>query len=170
YTFLAGKGFEVGKSMVDAGRIGFAREVLERAEKKGVQILLPVDHVVAKENTAGAEGTVVSNADFPNDMMGLDIGPQTIELYSQALAEARTVVWNGPMGVFEHEQFAQGTFGIAKAIAASEAVSIVGGGDSVSAVKKAGVDDQISHISTGGGASLELLEGNVLPGIAALEQ
>lgn len=169
YTFLVARGFEVGKSMVDSGNVAYAGEVLDRADKKDVKILLPVDHVVAAENSAEAATKVVTNDEFPADMMGLDIGPQTVERYENALADARTIVWNGPMGVFESEQFAAGTFAIARAIAASRAVSIIGGGDSVSAVKKSGVSDQISHLSTGGGASLELLEGKTLPGVAALE-
>jgi len=169
YTFLAAKGFEVGKSLVDGGRITYARETLARAEKKGVKILLPVDHVVAQEIAADAAVKVVANQDFPTDMMGLDIGPETIRAYADALVGAKTIVWNGPMGVFEHAPFATGTIAIAKAVAESGSISIVGGGDSVSAVKKAGMADKISHISTGGGASLELLEGKELPGVTALE-
>ncbi len=169
YTFLAAKGFEVGKSLVDGGRITYARETLARAEKKGVRILLPVDHVVAETIAADATVKVVANQDFPTDMMGLDIGPETIRAYTDALVGAKTIVWNGPMGVFEHAPFAAGTIGIAKAVAESGSITIVGGGDSVSAVKKAGMADKISHISTGGGASLELLEGKELPGVTALE-
>jgi len=169
YTFLAAQGFEVGNSMVDKGNIGYARDVLDRAEKKGVQILLPVDHVVAAKIADDVEHRIVDNKQFPKDMMGLDIGPASIELFKKKLIGARTIVWNGPMGVFEHEAFAGGTYGVAKAVAESGALSIVGGGDSVSAVKKAGVADAIGHMSTGGGASLELLEGKTLPGIAALE-
>ncbi|HPQ69492.1 MAG TPA: phosphoglycerate kinase [bacterium] len=169
YTFLAAKGFEVGKSLVDGGRITYARETLARAEKKGAKILLPVDHVVAATIAADAAVKIVTNQDFPTDMMGLDIGPETIRLYTDALVGAKTIVWNGPMGVFEHAPFAAGTIGIAKAVAESGSISIVGGGDSVSAVKKAGMADKISHISTGGGASLELLEGKELPGVTALE-
>lgn len=169
YTFLKARGVEVGKSLLEESRLSYAREMLARADKLGVEIMLPVDHVVATEPTLDAVVTIVRNKDFPPDQMGLDIGPQTIELFTEKLAGAKTVVWNGPMGVFELEPFAAGTFAVAKAIAASGATSIVGGGDSVSAVRRAGVAGQISHISTGGGASLELLEGKQLPGLTALD-
>ncbi len=169
YTFLKAQGNEVGKSLLEEGRLGYCRDVLSRAEKLGVEILLPVDHVVADRVAEDAEIAIVRTDEFPPDKMGLDIGPQSIELFTDALQKARTVVWNGPMGVFELPPFSKGTFAIAEAIAAGDSVSVVGGGDSVSAIKKAGVADRISHISTGGGASLKLLEGKVLPGIAALE-
>jgi len=169
YTFLAANDIEIGKSLLDKDRLGYAREMMERAEKQGVDLLLPVDHVIAPEMTDGAPTRIVNNRGIDPDQMGLDIGPRTIELFSEAVRNARTIVWNGPMGAFEYSAFAQGTFALARAVAESEAVSIIGGGDSVSAVKNAGVDEKISHISTGGGASLELLEGKVLPGLAALE-
>jgi phosphoglycerate kinase len=170
YTFLKAQGFEIGKSLLDESRLAYARQMLEEAEKRGVKVLLPVDHVVAAAIAPDAKTMIVSNDGIPPDQMGLDIGPKTVELFSAALAEAKTIVWNGPMGVFEQEAFSKGTFAIARAVAAADAVTVVGGGDSVSAVKKAGVADKISHISTGGGASLELLEGLTLPGVAALEQ
>ncbi|MDP8221936.1 MAG: phosphoglycerate kinase [Candidatus Lernaella stagnicola] len=169
YTFLKALGNEIGKSLLEQSRLGYCRAVLNRAQRLGVKILLPVDHVVADAVSADAAAQVIRNGEFEADMMGLDIGPQSIVLFTEALASAKTIVWNGPMGVFEIEKFSQGTFAVARAVASSDSVSIVGGGDSVSAVKKAGVAGQISHISTGGGASLELLEGRVLPGIAALE-
>jgi phosphoglycerate kinase len=169
YTFLKAQGFEIGKSLLDESRLSYTRDVLEEAAKKGVKVLLPVDHLAAEAISPDAKPVVVSNENFPADKMGLDIGPKTIELFSKALADAKTVVWNGPMGVFEQPAFAEGTYAVARAIAATDAVSVVGGGDSIGAVKKAGVADKISHISTGGGASLELLEGLVLPGVAALE-
>jgi len=169
YTFLAANDIEIGKSLLDKDRLGYAREMMERAEKQGVDLLLPVDHVIAPEMTDGAPTRIVNNRGIDPDQMGLDIGPRTIELFSEAVRNARTIVWNGPMGAFEYSAFAQGTFALARAVAESEGVIIIGGGDSVSAVKNAGVDEKISHISTGGGASLELLEGKVLPGLAALE-
>ena len=169
YTFLAAQGFNVGKSLVDTTRIAYAKDVLEKAKKKGVKILLPLDHVVATAINEFAETKVVDNEHIPSDKMRLDIDPRTIRLFTEALVGAKTIVWNGPMGVFEQPAFAAGTFEIAKAVADSGALSVVGGGESVSAVKKAGVADKISHVSTGGGASLEVLEGKVLPGVAALE-
>jgi phosphoglycerate kinase len=168
YTFLKAQGNEIGKSLLEDGRLGYAKEVLARAEKQGVQILLPVDHVVASDFDDPTDIETV-RGQIPVGKMALDIGPQSIELFTTALATAGTIVWNGPMGVFEKEAFSAGTFAVAHAVATSESISIVGGGDSVSAVRQAGVTDQISHISTGGGASLELLEGKVLPGLAALE-
>jgi len=169
YTFLAAQGVEVGKSMMDESRITYAREVLQQAKKKDLPILLPVDHIVATEIKIDSEIQEINQTAIPANMMGLDIGPRTRELYRQALLNAKTILWNGPMGVFEQERFAAGTFAVAHAVADSGAISVVGGGDSVSAITKAGVADKISHISTGGGASLELLEGRTLPGVAALE-
>jgi phosphoglycerate kinase len=172
YTFLKAKGQDTGKSLLEADKIDTAKEALAKAEAKGVRFLLPVDHVLADKFAAdAATQTVSGDAAFPTDWMALDIGPKTIELFSKEIAEARTIVWNGPMGVFEMPAFATGTFKIAEAIAANiDAISIVGGGDSVSAVKKAGVADKITHISTGGGASLEFLEGKKLPGVEALTE
>lgn len=169
YTFLAANGIEIGKSLLDKDRLGYAREMMERAEKQGVELMLPVDHVTAPTMADGVATQIVDNRGIDPDQMGLDIGPRSIELFTEAIQKAKTIVWNGPMGAFEYPAFARGTFALAQAVAAGEAVTIVGGGDSVSAVKNAGVDSKISHISTGGGASLELLEGKVLPGLAALE-
>jgi len=167
YTFLKAQGHEVGKSLVEQDKIELAKQLLEQAKTRGIKFLLPLDHVVAEKFDATAPHKTAD--EIPADMMALDIGPKTIALFSEAIAKARTIVWNGPMGVFEMEAFAKGTNAIAKVVADnSAAVSIVGGGDSVSAVKKAGVADKITHISTGGGASLEFLEGKTLPGVAAL--
>jgi phosphoglycerate kinase len=168
YTFLKARGIDVGKSLVENDLLDLARELMSGAENKGVNLLLPEDHVVAAEFKADAEHKVCTNADFPSDWMGLDIGPRTIETYGQALKGAGTVVWNGPMGVFEFEAFASGTFAVARALAESDAISIIGGGDSVAAVNKSGLEEKMTHISTGGGASLEFLEGKKLPGIEAL--
>ncbi|MBV8631259.1 MAG: phosphoglycerate kinase [Silvibacterium sp.] len=170
YTFLKAKGQEVGKSLLEADKIDVAKEALAKAEEKGVRFLLPIDHVLADKFAADAKTQVFSgDGPFPADWMGLDIGPQTVALFAKEIGDASTIVWNGPMGVFEMPAFAVGTTKIAKAVAANQdAVSIVGGGDSVSAVKQAGVADKITHISTGGGASLEFLEGKKLPGVEAL--
>jgi phosphoglycerate kinase len=170
YTFLKAQGQEVGKSLVEADKLDVAREALRKAEERGVRFLLPVDHVLANRFAPDAKTQVFSgDGAFPAEWMALDIGPQTIEAFKREIADARTVVWNGPMGVFEMPAFAAGTNAIAAAVAANdEATTIVGGGDSVSAVRQAGVADRISHISTGGGASLEFLEGKNLPGVAAL--
>jgi phosphoglycerate kinase len=170
YTFLKAKGQEVGKSLVEADKIDVAKEALAKAEAKGVRFLLPVDHILADKFAPDAKTQLFSgDGPFPADWMALDIGPETIKLFSEEIAEARTIVWNGPMGVFEMPAFAAGTTKVAKAVAKNtEAISIIGGGDSVAAVKQAGVADQITHISTGGGASLEFLEGKKLPGVEAL--
>ena len=170
YTFLKAKGQDVGKSLLEADKIGVAKDALAKAEAKGVQFLLPVDHVLADKFAPDAKTQIFEgDGPFPAEWMGLDIGPKTVALFSKEIADAFTIVWNGPMGVFEMPAFAVGTTKIAKAVAANlDAVSIVGGGDSVSAVKKAGVADKITHISTGGGASLEFLEGKKLPGVEAL--
>jgi phosphoglycerate kinase len=168
YTFLRAQGHEVGKSLVEADKIELAGELLAKAAQRGVRLLLPQDHLIAREFRADAEHRVCTNADFPADWMGLDIGPQTAELFAGLLKNAGTVIWNGPMGVFEFPAFAQGTFTVARALADSNALTIIGGGDSVAAVNQSGLDDRMTHISTGGGASLEFLEGKELPGIAAL--
>jgi phosphoglycerate kinase len=169
YTFLKAKGQDVGKSLLEEDKIETAKEALAKAEAKGVRFLLPVDHILADKFAAdAATQTVSGDAAFPADWMGLDIGPKTVELFSKEIAGAKTIVWNGPMGVFEMPAFAVGTTKVAQAVANSHAISIIGGGDSVSAVKKAGVADKITHISTGGGASLEFLEGKKLPGVEAL--
>ena len=168
YTFLKAKGYEIGKSLLDEERIDFCREIMQQAEAKGVKLLLPVDVVIANEFAADAEHKVVAADQIPADWEGLDIGPKTVELFSEAVKTAATVVWNGPMGVFEWEAFANGTTQIAKALAESDAITIIGGGDSAAAVEQANLADKMTHVSTGGGASLEFLEGKELPGEAAL--
>jgi len=178
YTFLKAQGIPVGDSKVeeeiegkDGGKISvinLVKEIMEKAEKNGVEILLPLDHIEADRFDAGAETRIVPRDGINQGWLGMDIGPETIELYSRRIAAAGTVVWNGPMGVFEMEPFAGGTMAVARALAASPAISIIGGGDSVAAVNRSGVADRITHISTGGGASLEFLRGKTLPGINAL--
>jgi phosphoglycerate kinase len=170
YTFLKAQGHEVGKSLVEADKIELARQLLDEAKKRNIKFLLPVDHIVAEKIDAGAATrTIGKGQPIPPNMMALDIGPESIELFSEEVSTARTIVWNGPMGVFEVAPFSKGTFKLAHAVADNGgATSIVGGGDSVSAVHKAGVADKITHISTGGGASLEFLEGKKLPGVEAL--
>jgi phosphoglycerate kinase len=168
YTFLRAMGRPIGRSLVEEDRIELAKELLQKAAAKDVTLLLPQDHVVAAEFSADAEHKICSDANFPADWMALDIGPATIATYTGALKNARMVVWNGPMGVFEFDAFARGTMAVARTLAESRARSIVGGGDSVAAVIKAGVESKMTHISTGGGASLEFLEGKELPGLAAL--
>ena len=171
YTFLNAQGQTTGKSLVEADKIDLARATLEKAKAKGVKFLLPVDHILADKFGADAGTQTFSGTGaFPTEWMALDIGPKTIELFSNEIAEARTVLWNGPMGVFELPAFAHGTNAIAKAVAQADATTIVGGGDSVSAIHKSGFADRITHISTGGGASLEFLEGKTLPGVAALTE
>jgi phosphoglycerate kinase len=170
YTFLKAQGLGVGTSLVENDQLEVAMIILDKARQKAVSFHLPQDHVLARAAMAGAETKIVEHLPFPEDMMGVDIGPKTVTAYAQIIAAAKTIFWNGPMGIFEIEEFAKGTIGIAQAIAASGAVSIVGGGDSVAAVKKAGVRDKISHISTGGGASLEYVAYETLPGITALEK
>lgn len=165
YTFFKAQGRPTGKSLVEADKVDLAKSLLASA---GDKLLLPLDHVVAAELKEGAANQVVH--DIPDGMMGLDIGPQTVAAYSQVIASAKTIVWNGPMGVFEKPPFDKGTVAIAKAVAASGAISVVGGGDSEKAVKSAGIADKISHISTGGGASLEFLAGIELPGVAVLKE
>ena len=170
YTFLAAKGYEVGKSLLEADQIPTVQGYMETAAKNGVELLLPVDTVVAPEFAADAPATVVDADAIPADQMGLDIGPKSRELFANAIASAKTVVWNGPMGVFEFPAFAEGTKAVARAMSEGSAFTVIGGGDSASAVRNLGFDEStFSHISTGGGASLELLEGKVLPGIAVLE-
>ena len=170
YTFLAAKGYEVGTSLLEKDQIDTVKGYIETAEKNGVELLLPVDTVVAPYFGADAPATVVPSTEIPADQMGLDIGPKTRELFADVIKSAKTVVWNGPMGVFEFPAFAEGTKAVAKAMSESDAFSVIGGGDSASAVRNLGFDEStFSHISTGGGASLELLEGKVLPGIAVLE-
>ena len=169
YTFMKAMGKEIGTSLCEEDKLDLAKGLMKKAEDKGVKLLLPVDTVCADHFAADATPVVYDAGALPADMMGLDIGPKTIELFSDAVKDAGTVVWNGPMGVFEFDAFAVGTKAVAKAIAASHAVSIIGGGDSAAAVEKLGFADKMTHISTGGGASLEFLEGLELPGIACLE-
>jgi phosphoglycerate kinase len=170
YTFLKAQGQEIGKSLLEADKIDLARQLLDEAKKRNLNFLLPVDHVVATKPDANAVIQQIGEGQpIPADKMALDIGPKTIELFSDEISRARTIVWNGPMGVFEVPGFSKGTFKVARAVADNAgATSIVGGGDSVAAVKAAGVADKITHISTGGGASLEFLEGKKLPGVEAL--
>ena len=170
YTFLKAQGQPVGKSRVEEDKLNLALEMLSKAKQRRVKFLLPLDHIAADKIDPNAKPqTIAQGQPIPENLMGLDIGPATIELFSEEISRAATIIWNGPMGVFEMQPFAKGTFKIARAVADNAgATSIVGGGDSVSAVKAAGVADRISHISTGGGASLEFLEGKVLPGVAAL--
>ena len=169
YTFLKAEGFEVGKSLVEKDQVEFSRDLLKKAKGK-IKFLLPSDHVAAEKMDVQAKRQVVKNEKIPPDWVCLDIGPETVKAFSEEIEPAKTIVWNGPMGVFEMEPFSQGTFAIARAVAGSSAFSIVGGGDSVAAVNQAGVAEKISHISTGGGASLEFLEGKKLPGIEALSR
>ena len=170
FTFLKAQGYEVGKSLLEEDKIELAKELLEKAKSKGVNLILPVDMVVAKEFKNDTEFKTVKINSIPEDMMGLDIGEETIKLVTEELKKAKTIVWNGPAGVFEMDNFNKGTYAIAKAMVDSGGITIVGGGDSASAVEKAGYADQITHVSTGGGASLELLEGKVLPGIDAISE
>src|SRR5579871_3698326 len=172
YTFLKAQGHDVGKSLVEDDKLDLARQLLEHAKATSVKFLLPVDHIAAmKIDVHSVVHTIAPGEPIPHDMMGLDIGPKSIALFTEEISDARTIVWNGPMGVFEVAPFSKGTFKIAQAIAANEAAtSIVGGGDSVAAVHAANVADKITHISTGGGASLEFLEGKKLPGVEALTE
>ena len=167
YTFMKAQGYEIGKSLLEADRLDYAKDMIKKAEEKGVKFLLPVDNYCAAEFSADAEPVLVEGS-IPAELMGMDIGPKTVEAFSAAVKGAGTIVWNGPMGVFEFDAFANGTKAMAKALAESGAVTIVGGGDSAAAVEKLGFADKITHISTGGGASLEFLEGKELPGVACL--
>lgn len=168
YTFFKAKGLPVGKSLVEEDKIDLARDILEKTKAAGVKLLLPVDHVIADAFSADARTETVGEDGIKDGWLALDIGPETVKLYAAEIARARTVVWNGPMGCFEMAPFAAGTLDMAKAVADADCVSIIGGGDSVSAVNRSGLADRMTHISTGGGASLEFLEGKELPGVAAL--
>ncbi len=170
YTFLKAMGQEIGKSLLEADKLDLARQTIEQAKARGLKFLLPVDHVVADKPDSAARTTLIGEGQaIPPDKMALDIGPRTAEIFADEISAARTIVWNGPMGVFEMEPFAKGTMAVAQAVAENPgATSIVGGGDTVSAVHQAGIAGRITHISTGGGASLEFLEGKELPGVAAL--
>lgn len=169
FTFLKSQGKNVGKSLLEEDKIELAKDLLAKAEANNVKILLPVDVVVSKEFSNDSEYSVVDVDSIFDDVMGLDIGKDSIELFSKEIKNAKTVVWNGPMGVFEMSNFAKGTFEVAKAVAETEAITIIGGGDSASAAEKSGYKDKITHISTGGGASLEFLEGKLLPGIESVD-
>jgi phosphoglycerate kinase len=168
YTFLKAQGYEIGTSLLDADSLTLARELMEAAKERGVKFLLPVDIVIADRFAADAAYEVVPADQMRAGWMGMDIGPQTVELFSQEIKTAKTVVWNGPMGVFEMPNFAKGTQAVAQVMADSDAITIIGGGDSAAAVEQAGLADKLSHVSTGGGASLEFLEGKALPGVEAL--
>ena len=171
FTFLKAQGKEIGKSLLEEEKIDLAKEVLEKVKNSNVKFLLPVDFIVADEFKNDSPSMIVKADSIPSDKMGLDIGPESIKLFSQELENSKTIVWNGPMGVFEMDNFAKGTFAIAQVLAdvtSKNAVTIIGGGDSAAAISKAGLDDKVSHVSTGGGASLEFLEGKVLPGVDAL--
>jgi phosphoglycerate kinase len=173
YTFFKAQGKEIGKSLLEEEKIGLAKEVLEKAAKSNVKFLLPVDEIVVDEFKNDSPATTVSVDNIPADKMGLDIGPETIKLFCDEIAKAKTIVWNGPMGVFEMDNFAKGTFAIANKlveVTSKGAITIIGGGDSAAAISKAGLEDKVSHVSTGGGASLEFLEGKILPGVAALSE
>ncbi len=170
YTFFKAMGFEVGRSLVEEDKKELSLELQKKAEEKGVQIFLPLDHVIAREMKSGADHKTVTRFPIPKDYMALDIGPETVKKYSELIKNAKTIFWNGPMGVFEIKEFSRGTTQIAQAVSISNSLSIVGGGDSVSAIKKIGVEKNISHVSTGGGASLELIANETLPGIEALSE
>ncbi len=169
YTFLKGKGIEVGRSLVEEDQIEFSVQLLKRGEGK-IKLLLPIDHIAAEKMDPQASRKIVRNDSIPPNWICLDIGPETVKAFSEEIEKAKTLFWNGPMGVFEMEPFSQGTYAIARAVANSSAFSIVGGGDSIAALRKAGVAEKISHLSTGGGASLEFIEGKRLPGIEALRK
>ena len=169
YTFLKAEGVAVGKSRVEEDKLDLARQLLESAKAKGVDFLLPVDHVCATEAKEDAQRVVVNDRAIPENLIGLDIGPKTLDRFRQRILSAKTVFWNGPMGLFEQKPWAEGTFGVARALADSPAVTVVGGGDSAAAVEEAGLVAKMKHVSTGGGASLEFVEGRVLPGIQVLE-
>ncbi|MHB9927574.1 phosphoglycerate kinase [Clostridium botulinum] len=168
YTFLKAQGYTIGNSLVEEDKVEYSKEMIDKAKEKGVNLLLPIDNVVADKFDKDASPVITEDQNIGEGYMGLDIGPKTAKIYSDAIKSAKTVVWNGPMGVFEFKSFANGTIEVAKAMADSDAVTIIGGGDSAAAVNILGFGDKMTHISTGGGASLEFLEGKELPGIAAL--
>jgi phosphoglycerate kinase len=170
FTFLKAQGVAIGKSLVEDDKLELARQILERAQARKVDLLLPVDHICGAEPKETAERVVVNDRAIPDGLMGLDIGPKTLDRYRQRIRDAKTVFWNGPMGLFEQKPWAEGTFGVAKAMAQSPAITVVGGGDSAAAVEEAGLIEKMKHVSTGGGASLEFIEGRVLPGIQVLEE
>lgn len=167
-TFLKAKGYEIGKSLIEEDKIELAKQLMNKADEKGVHFVMPVDLVVADEFSKDANHKVVTIDDIPSDWQALDIGPETVEKYKEIVEHSKLVIWNGPMGVFEFDAFAGGTKGVAEALAETEAFTVIGGGDSAAAVEKFGLGEKMDHISTGGGASLELMEGKVLPGVAVL--
>ena len=169
YTFIKAKGYDVGLSLLELDKVDYAKEMMKKAKDKGVELLLPVDTVITLEFKNDTEYETVSATEIGTDFMGLDIGESTREIFSKAVRGAKTIIWNGPMGVFEFKNFAKGTMAIAKAMAEIDATTIIGGGDSAAAVNILGYGDRMSHISTGGGASLEFLEGKVLPGIDCID-
>ncbi|MGP1489004.1 MAG: phosphoglycerate kinase [Peptoanaerobacter stomatis] len=169
YTFLKSQGKNVGTSRVEEDKLDLAKDLLAKAEKAGIKLLLPIDHVVAKEFSNDAEAKNTDDENIPDGFMGLDIGAKTVKMYCDVIADAKTAIWNGPMGVFEMEKFAVGTKALAEALSKTDAISIIGGGDSAAAVEQLGFADKMTHISTGGGASLEFLEGKILPGIDCLQ-
>ena len=170
YTFYKAKGYSIGTSLLEADKVDLAKGLMEKAANKNVKLVLPQDNVVAKEFKNDTDFKTVDSDSIPDDMQGLDIGEKTIKEFTEIIKEAKTIIWNGPAGVFEMDNFSKGTFAIAQAMADSNGTTIIGGGDSAAAVEKAGLADKITHVSTGGGASLELLEGKVLPGIAAISE
>lgn len=170
FTFIKSQGKNVGKSLIEGDKLDLAKSLLEKAQEKGVKIFLPVDFVVAKEMSEESDSKVINIDDFTDDIAGFDIGTKTIKIFDEEIQKSKTIVWNGPMGVFEIEQFSKGTFEIANSLVKSKATTIVGGGDSASAIAKSGNKDKVTHVSTGGGASLEFLEGKVLPGIDCIDE
>lgn len=170
FTFIKSKGKNVGKSLIEEDKLDLAKSLLEKAQEKGVKIFLPVDFVVSKEMSEESDSKVINIDDFTDDIAGFDIGTKTIKIFDEEIQKSKTIVWNGPMGVFEIEQFSKGTFEIANSLVKSKATTIVGGGDSASAIAKSGNKDKVTHVSTGGGASLEFLEGKVLPGIDCINE
>lgn len=170
FTFIKSQGKNVGKSLIEEDKLDLAKSLLEKAQEKGVKIFLPVDFVVAKEMSEDSDSKVINIDDFTDDIAGFDIGTKTIKIFDEEIQKSKTIVWNGPMGVFEIEQFSKGTFEIANSLVKSKATTIVGGGDSASAIAKSGNKDKVTHVSTGGGASLEFLEGKVLPGIDCINE
>ncbi|EGS32406.1 phosphoglycerate kinase [Finegoldia magna SY403409CC001050417] len=170
FTFIKSQGKNVGKSLIEEDKLDLAKSLLEKAQEKGVKIFLPVDFVVAKEMTEESDSKVINIDDFTDDIAGFDIGTKTIKIFDEEIQKSKTIVWNGPMGVFEIEQFSKCTFEIANSLVKSKATTIVGGGDSASAIAKSGNKDKVTHVSTGGGASLEFLEGKVLPGIDCIDE
>lgn len=170
YTFLKAQGYTIGTSLLEEDKMDYSLEMVKKAEEKGVKLLLPIDFVVAKEFSKDAEAVITEDRNIGDEYMGLDVGPKTRELFAKAVNDAKTVIWNGPLGVFEFEKFAEGTKSMARALADANAVTVIGGGDSAAAVNNLGFGDKMTHISTGGGASLEFLEGKELPGIVALSE